>query len=68
MKESTYAHFNQLKASVSAFDHAYWNLHRLEDAYSYDETEMEEARDMLEFRKHQLISRMKFLLTQLEEE
>lgn len=68
MNKDTYAHFKQLKSSVDVFDTAYWHLDRLEDSYSYDQSEMDEARDMLEFRKHQLISRMKFLLTQLEEE
>lgn len=68
MKQETYALFKQVKGNVDSLDDAYWEWYKLTTAYYCDEDDLLEAKDMLDFRKHQLISRMKFLITQLEEE
>ena len=67
MNKDTYALFKQVKRSVDILDIAYLHIQQLGDQHSYGELDMKEVNDMLDFRKQQLISRMKFLITQLEE-
>lgn len=68
MNKDTYALFKQVKRSIDILDIAYLHIQQLDDQHSYEGLDMKEINDRLDFLEHQLISRMKFLITQLEEE
>lgn len=68
MNKDTYALFKQVKRSIDMLDIAYLHIQQLDDQHSYEGLDMKEINNMLDFRKHQLVSRMKFLITQLEKE
>ena len=67
MNEDVVKHLLQLEGSVDNLIESFYKYESMSlTGFNYDVEQLTEAKDMVDFRKMQVVGRMKFLLSMLE--